>query len=305
MKKHRLALTIAALLVIIFGCWLFVGQVRKSTVVVITTFGKPTRTIEEPGWYMRLPPPVQRAYTFDQRIQNFEDKLDEELTSDHYSLLVMVYVGWQIDDAKAFFPKFADGSIPAAESAMEGLVRTAKRQVVGQHPLSDFVSTDTKQLKFEAIENEILAIIQKQVNDKGYGISMKYLGIKKLELPESVTQEVFKRMTSDRQRLISGIQSAGEAEAAKIKSAADSQSASMLADADAEATRIKGEAQREALKSFAIFQQNPELANFLLNLNAMEASLKDRATLIFDNHTQPYNLFQGISTNLPNKKTAE
>jgi membrane protease subunit HflC len=295
MKKHRIALAVAVLLIIIFGSWLFFGQVRKSTVVVITRFGRPARTLDQPGLFLRLPPPIELAYTFDQRIQNFEDKLDEDLTSDHYSLLVMVYVGWQINDAQAFFPKFAEGSIPAAESAMEGLVRTAKKQVVGQHPLSDFVSTDSKQLKFEAIENEILAIIQKQVNDKGYGITMKYLGIKKLELPESVTQEVFKRMTSDRQRLVSEIQSKGEAEASKIKSAADSKSAAIIADANAEATRIKGEAQKESLKSFAIFQQNPQFATFLLNLNAMEASLKDRATLIFDNHTQPYNLFQGYT----------
>ncbi len=302
MKKNPLALTIGILLVIIFGSWLICGQVRKSTVVVITTFGKPTRTLPDPGLYFKWPPPIEWTYTFDQRIQNFEDKLDETLTSDNYNLLVMVYVGWQINDAKAFFPKFANGSIPAAESAMEGLVRSAKKQVVGKHPLADFVSTDQKQLKFEAIEKEILEKIQKQVNDKGYGISMQYLGIKKLELPESVTQEVFKRMTSDRQRLISAIQSEGEAEASKIKSAADSKSATMLAAADSEATRIKGEGQKEALKSFEIFQKNPELANFLLNLNAMEASLKDRATLIFDNHTQPYNLFSGFSTNLSNKK---
>ena len=195
MKKNPLAFTIAILLVIIFGSWLFFCQVRKSTVVVITTFGKPTATHDIPGLYFRLPPPIQRAYTFDQRIQNFEDKLDEDLTSDHYSLLVMVYVGWQIKDAKAFFPTFADGSIPAAEDAMDGTGAQAKKEVIGRHPLADFVSTDPKQLKFEEIENEILAIIQKQVNDKNYGISMQYLGIKRLELPESVTQEVFKRMT--------------------------------------------------------------------------------------------------------------
>ncbi len=217
----------------------------------------------------------------------------------------MVYVGWQIKDAQAFFPIFADGSISAAENAMEGLVRTAKKEVIGRHSLADFVSTDPKQLKFGEIENEILSVIQKQVNDKGYGISMQYLGIKKLELPDSVTQEVFKRMTADRQRLVSGIQSDGEAQASKIKSLADSKSAAMINEANAEATRIRGEAQKEALKSFAIFQQNPQLANFLLDLNALEASLTNRATLIFDNHTQPYNLLQGVTTNAPAKKAAE
>ena len=81
MKKNPLNIIVAALLVIIFGTWLVCFQVRKSTVVVITTFGKPTRTLPEPGFYMKLPPPIQWVHTFDQRIQNFEDKLDEALTA--------------------------------------------------------------------------------------------------------------------------------------------------------------------------------------------------------------------------------
>ena len=213
----------------------------------------------------------------------------------------MVYVGWKISDAQAFFPKFENGSVPDAEKKLEGLIRTAKSAVVGNHPLSDFVSTDEKQIKFDQIEHEILQIIQAQVNQKNYGIQMQFLGIKKLGFPEAVTQEVFKQMTSERQVLSSKIQFEGEAEASKIRSAAESRSTEIVARADAEATKIKGEAISAASKSFAVFQQNPELANFLLSLNAMESSLKSRATLIFDQHTEPFNLFQGYSTNLNTK----
>ncbi|MDB6109592.1 MAG: hflC 2, partial [Pedosphaera sp.] len=216
--------------------------------------------------------------------------------------MTMVYVGWKISDPQAFFPKFANGSIVEAEKTLEGLVRSAKSAVIGKHPLSDFVSTDEKQLKFVDIEKEILTIIQSQVNAKNYGIEMEYLGVKKMGFPESVTQEVFKRMTSERQVLISKTQNEGEAEATRIRSAADSKSAELVSNAEAEATRIRGQGQAEAAKSFAVFQKNPELANFLLNLNAMELALKSRATLIFDQHTQPFNLFQGYSTNLTNPK---
>ena len=47
MKKNPLNIIVAVLLVIIFGTWLVCFQVRKSTVVVITTFGKPTSTYHE------------------------------------------------------------------------------------------------------------------------------------------------------------------------------------------------------------------------------------------------------------------
>jgi len=287
------------LLAVIFVTWLVFFQVRKSSVVVITTFGKPTRTLPNPGLYLKWPPPIETVHTFDQRIQNFEDKLDETRTSDQYVLLAQVYVGWKIKDAGVFFPNFKDGSIPEAERNMEGLLRTAKSAVTGKHPLSDFISTDESQIKFDAIEHEILEILQDQVNKKNYGIEIEYLGIKKLEFPESVTQAVFKRMTAERNVFISRTQFEGEAKASQIRSAADSKSVVLVADANAQATIIKGEAQQKVGEYFKVFEQNPELANFLLRLNALQQAIKEHTTLIFDQHSQPFSLFQGGSTNLP------
>ncbi|HEX4644166.1 MAG TPA: protease modulator HflC [Verrucomicrobiae bacterium] len=298
MKRNLLTILVGVLLIIIFALLLFVFQVRTSQVAVITTFGKPTGApLTEPGAYLKWPWPIQQVHTFDQRIQNFDDKLEPALTADNYSLLTMVYVGWKISNPSEFFPKFRDGSIAEAERTLENIVRSAKSAVVCKHPLSDFVSTDEKQLKFAEIEKEMLAIIQSQVNSKGYGIEMEYLGVKKLGFPESVTAEVFKRMTSERQVLISKTQYDGEAKASNIRSEADRKSAEMVYDAEAAATKIRGEAQAQAAQYFAVFEKNPALANFLLELNALDLSLKDRATLIFDQHTQPFNLLQSAATN--------
>ena len=43
----------------------------------------------------------------------------------------------------------------------------------------------------------------------------------------------------------------------------------------------------------ALFQQQPELANFIFRLNALEDSLKEHSILIFDQHTPPFDLFKG------------
>ena len=72
----------------------------------------------------------------------------------------------------------------------------------------------------------------------------------------------------------------------------------VLADAGAQATAIRGKGEAEAAKSLAVFQQNPELANFIFRLSALEDALKERSTLIFDQHTPPFDLFSGVSTNL-------
>jgi membrane protease subunit HflC len=303
MKRNILTVIIGAVLILIFALLLFVFQVRQSEVAVVTTFGKPTaQPYDQPGAYFKWPWPVQKVYKFDQRVQNFEDKYSENLTADSTMLMANVYVGWQISDAKAFFPKFAGGSVPAAQRMLESMLRSARSAVIGKHALSEFVNSNPQDLKFDAIESEIEQAVQAELSTNDCGISIKFLGIKKLGLPESVTQTVFTRMTSERQVLISKLQYEGEAEAQKIRSAADRQAAETVANADADATRIRGEGEAEAAKTLPIFQQNPELANFLLRISALQQSLNQRSTLIFDERTPPFDLFQHLPTNSPSQQ---
>ena len=63
-----------------------------------------------------------------------------------------------------------------------------------------------------------------------------------------------------------------------------------------------GLGEREAAKSFEVFQQNPELANFLLKLTGLEAFLKERTTLILDQGTPPLDLLKSGATLSGEKK---
>jgi membrane protease subunit HflC len=292
MKRNLLALTVALVLVILFGFLLFTFQVRTTEVAVVTTFGKPTRPITTPGFKVKWPWPIQRVHKFDQRIHTFESKFEQVLTPDGYNLLIMVYAGWNIKEPQSFFPRFGD-SIVRAEENLEGLIRNAYSGVVGKHPFSHFISTDEKELKFVEIENEMLQKIQADARANDYGIEIKFLGIKKLGLPESVTQLVFDRMKSERAVRENEIKYEGERQARAIRDAADLESAKLLTEADAQATRIRGEGEKAAAASLTVFQQNPALGEFLLKLNGLELFLKERTTLILDPKTPPLDLLIG------------
>ena len=283
-------MAVGALLIVIFGLLLFLFQVRTSEVAVVTTFGKPTRQITEPGLYAKAPWPIQKVHRLDKRIQNFESKFDEALTPDGYNLLVAVYAGWRISEPAAFFPKFAGGSVMEAERALQEIIRDAKSAVIGQHPFNHFISVNEKELKFAEIENEILQRVQGRLQTNNYGIDIAFLGIKKLGLPESVTKEVFERMGAERQVLVSKIESEGNARAANIRAEADRNAAKLVSDAEAEALRIRGEAESKAAESLQTMNQEPELANFLLRLTALEMFLRERTTLILDQNTSPLDL---------------
>jgi membrane protease subunit HflC len=296
MKRNLLTIIIGAVLILVFALLLFVFQVRQSEVAVVTTFGKPVANIDQPGAYFKWPWPIQKVYKFDQRVQNFEDKFSQTYTRDNINLIVTVYTGWRISDASTFYPKFL-GSVPAAQSALENMLRNAKNSVIGKHDFSDLVNTDPKQLKFDEIENEIQQSVQADLSTNNYGISLEFLGLKKIELPDSVTQSVFERMKADRQLLIDKEQYDGMKEATIIRADADRRAAETIANAQAAAIRIRGEAEAAAAPTLRVFEKNPDLYIFLLRIEAMKESMNQKTTLIFDDRTPPFDLFQHLPTN--------
>ncbi len=297
MKRNALTLVVGLILLLIFFLLLFTFQVRQTEVVLLTTFAKPSADpITQPGLYFKWPLPIQRVYRFDKRIHSLEDEFDQMLTRDGNNILAGVFVGWTIERPREFFNSFPAGTPEAAEPQLRGAIRLAKQAVIGQHPFSDFVSSDPQQVKFADIEKEILANIRQAALDR-YGINVHFLGIKRLGLPESVTQKVFDRMTAERQREIDRVRAEGEKEAIGIRSAADRDRSQILSKAQAEATHIRGEADAEAAKSFDVLKQNTELAIFLLDMQALERSMNKGSTLIVDPRTPPFNRL------LPDSKT--
>jgi membrane protease subunit HflC len=264
-------------------------QVRVTEVAVKTRFGKVVDEIVEPGVGFKMPWPIERIQRFDRRVQSFQDKFDETLTQDGRNLMVMLYLGWSIESPATFRDRIKDGSIDEAERNLMSIVRSKKLEVVGQYPFSAFINTDEAKLKFTEIEGKILELIQPQAAST-YGIKIHFLGIKRLQLPPAITDKVFERMRAERMKLVQTYTSEGQATATRIVTEADRDRAEKLAYAENEAKRIMGEADAAASASYEVFQQEPELAIFLLKLDALETSLQDRATLFLDTTTSPFDI---------------
>src|SRR5262245_216845 len=195
MKRKRWTYAIGILVALIFLCMLVCFQVRQTEIALVTTFGKPTRSINvdpehpEPG--LKFKWPWQKVQIFDKRIQGFEgrgDRFEETLTQDRLPLLIRVYAGWEISNPALFRERFG-GSMERAQTDLEGLVRSAKNAVVGRHPFAHFISADENQVRIQQIEQQILTNIQSAAT-ANYGIDVRFLGIERLGLPQSITQKV-------------------------------------------------------------------------------------------------------------------
>ncbi len=295
MKQNKITLVTSGVLLLIFLCMLFTFQVRQTEVAVVTTFGRFSHSVTNAGFQWRLPWPVQKVYWFDNRLQTFESKIDQPITQDQISLLISVFVGWRITDPKIFLESF-NGDITKAEQTLEPIARNAKNGVIGLHRFGDLVSTNQADLKFDQIEKEMFDAMQ-ALTKSSYGLAIETLGIKQINLPESITTTVFERMKKERETLVATYQSEGEREGKNIKAKADAAANAITAGAYAERERIIGQAEQEAAKYYAQFEQKPELAKFLFDLKAVEQSLKEHSSLILGPQTPPFNLLNGATNN--------
>lgn len=295
----NLTITIFILLVVVvLGFYLISFQVREIESTLVTRFGKPTRQITEPGWYFRWPAPIERIYKFDSRNQDFEAELGETTTKGAVPIIVNTYVVWKISEPLKFFN--AVGTIKEAENKLRSQLSDTQNKIIGRHSFSEFVNSDASKIKFEQIQEEMLADLQSAVKDD-YGIEIKTLGIKQLKISEDVSNDVFARMRAERDRKTEATIAEGRAEATKIRTDADSKKIELLAAAQARAKAIRGAGDAEAAKYYKMLEADPALAMFLRNTEALKKILANRSTIILSADTEPFKLLKEMP-NLEEKK---
>lgn len=296
MKRNVPMIVFGALIAALFVLLQVLFTVRQGEVVVVTQLGRPVRAIDEAGLYTRRPWPLQRLYRYDNRVRTLQGSFEETLTRDGKNVLVALYAGWRISDPIVFLERV--GTIEQAESNLDGLLRTYKNSAVGQQTFSGLVNTDAAALRMDEIERGVLEAARPHALQR-YGVDLRFVGIRRLGLPEAITQSVFARMRAERQELADRYLSEGEGEATRIRAKADSERDQLLAQAEADARRSRAEGEAAAADYFQVFEKSPELAMFLRKLDVLEETLKEKSTVVLSSETEPFDLLRGGEGALP------
>ena len=292
MKNIAIAIFVT-LIIITLSLYLISFQVRETESCLVTTFGKPTRSLTKPGWYFKWPFPIQQVHTFDSRMQAFEVEVEETRTAGGEPIIVNTYVVWKIAGPLEFFN--AIKTVKKAEDEfLRSRIRNTQNNVIGRHYFSELVNSDPTKIKFEEIQNEMLNDLQQAVADTKCGIEIKTLGIKQLKVSEDVSKEVFARMTAERNRRAEAITSQGNAEAIKIRTDAKSKSDELITAAEARAKVTRGMGDAEAAKHYKMLEADPKLAMFLRNLEALQKILENRTTFVTPTDMEPFTLLKGM-----------
>ncbi len=131
----------------------------------------------------------------------------------------------------------------------------------------------------QEIEKSILVALS--IEAEKYGVEIVDVRINGVELPDDVTENVFKRMRTDRERVATELRSKGEAAYIEKVADADKNRAVMLAKAYEEAEIIRGQGDAEAAEIYAkAYSQDPDFYAFYRSLEAYKKAFKGQGDLL-------------------------
>ncbi|MCG3131020.1 MAG: hypothetical protein FLDDKLPJ_01795 [Phycisphaerae bacterium] len=296
---NRLPTYIASLLLVfVLGAYLCTFQVRSSEVAILKSAGRPVGdAITEPGLQFRWPWPIQSVVKYDNRKRVLEDRTEETSTRDGKNVILTTYTIWRIVDPRKFHEKH-----PVEEQSVKALrseVQTVKNAEFGQRDYSELVSLRPTAIGGETgtatadslrtIEAAILARLKVRTADSG--VEILAFGIKRLGLPQGVTNSIFDSMRAAQERKANTYTKEGEALAQKITSEAEAARQRILSAVSLRVSKIENEGQQKVSSYYKEFEEHPELRIFLDNLAAMKRAFATRTTLIFDTTGLPFSVF--------------
>ena len=260
-----------ALVLVVLSASMFTVDQRQNALVF--QLGEVVSVKTEPGLYFKLPL-IQNVRFFDTRILTL-DSADPErfITSEKKNVLVDSFIKWRVIDAKQFYVSVG-GDETRAQIRLNQTVNDGLRAEFGKRTINEVVS---------GRRDEIMSIIREKADQdaRKIGVQVVDVRIKRVDLPETVSENVYRRMEAERKQVANELRSTGAAEAEKIKADADKQKEVIVAEAYRDAQSVKGQGDAKAANVYAAaYGRNPEFYAFYRSMQAYRESFKSKSDVM-------------------------
>lgn len=246
---------------------------------IVTRFGRLIKEdnnvtrIYEPGLHFKMPL-FDRVNTLDARIQTMDDQSDRFVTSEKKDVIIDSYVKWKIKDFGQFYLATGGGNILTAEALLQRRVSDGLRAEIGSTTVKELVSE-----KREEVMKTVLIDSQDGTGD--LGIEVIDLRIKKINLPEEISESIYRRMRAEREAVARKLRSQGREKAEVIRAQSELEVATIIAEADKTARITRGNADAKVAKLYAdAFNKEPEFFSFIRSLRAYEKSFNSKSDIL-------------------------
>ena len=201
---------------------------------------------------------------------------------------------WRIDDLPLYYKRTAGNSLKV-DTLLTQQLNDGLRAQFGRRTIKEVVSDDRAQ---------IMTALNKRADNsaKSLGIKVIDVRIKRIDLPEEVSNAVYERMRAERERVAKEHRSEGRAKAEAIRANADAQATVIVAGAKADANKLRAMGDQLAARVYAnAYSKDAEFYAFMRSLYAYNASFSNKNDILVITPDSQYIQY----FNYPNGKTKQ
>ncbi|MDY0067569.1 MAG: protease modulator HflC [Steroidobacteraceae bacterium] len=263
-NRGFLVLVGVALAVMILAMATF--TVRETELAIKFRFGEIVRADYGPGLHF-MTPLVNNIRKFERRIVTRNYPSEQFLTSEGKILRIDFYIKWRVADVATYYTATSGGDPEIAAGRLGSIVKDGIKDVIARRTIQQVVAAERAEFTGEILKRA-------QDSTAGLGLQLVDVRVKKIDLPEEVSESVFQRMRQDFDRQAKQLRAEGEENAIKLRAEADRQRTEILAEAYREAEIVRGEGDALAAQTYAqAYSRNPEFYSFHRSLQAYRESI--------------------------------
>ena len=263
------ARNIIILLVIFVGFLTFTGAffiVNETKQAIVLQFGEPRQVISKPGLQFKVPF-IQDAVFLDSRMLNLDPQPEEMILSDQKRIIVDSFARYRIVDPLKFFQTVRNEA--TFSDRFGRIINAAVRGVIAQYPLSSLLSQDRSK-----IMSSIQAIVNRE--ESSYGVEIIDIRIGRTDLTEQVSNNVYQRMISERDKEANLLRAEGQELSKEIVASADRQQTVIIAEAERTSSILRGEGDASKNKILGdAYSLDSDFFDFLRTMQACKETFGD------------------------------
>jgi modulator of FtsH protease HflC len=225
------------------------------------------------GLYFKVPL-LQNIRFYDRRILTLDAPRPDRITTSEKKPLNVDFIAyWRIVDVRKYYQSVT-GEEELAKQRLAQTIRSILGQEINKRTIHEAISAE---------RDKIMKTTRDRADDdaKKIGVEIVDVRLRRVELPEEVLEQVYRRMESERKRVAAELRAQGAAESEKIRADADRQREVILADAYRQAQKTKGDGDAKASAIYATaYGQNPEFYAFYRSLETYKATFKNKSDLM-------------------------
>jgi modulator of FtsH protease HflC len=261
----RLLPTLVVIVVVAWVASLAMFQVGETEHAIKFRFRAFVKADYEPGLHFKLPF-VDSVLKFDRRVLTRNYPAEQFLTSEGKRLNVDFYVKWRVTDAGQYY-QATGGDEEVAAARLAEIVKDGLKGVIASRTIQRVVAAERVEFIAEILELGGATVQQ-------LGLTLVDVRVKRIDLPDEVSESVFNRMRQDFLRVASQLRAEGDENAQRIRAEAERERIQIIAFGNRDAEKIRGEGDAQAAATYArAYTRFPEFYSFHRSLQAYRNSL--------------------------------